>query len=77
MAFSGKPKADITWSKDGKEIKEDAHFSMKYEEEKAILIIDKATVADSATYKLTAKNTEGEVSVDVVVNIEAKQIKPT
>ena len=75
--FPGNPKPVITWSKDGKEIKDDARFAVKCEGDKATLTVKDATEADSGTYKATAKSAAGEVTTDVQVKVEAKQVKPS
>ena len=74
---SGKPAPTVSWAKDGKEIKDGDRFSVKNDGDKATLTIKDATEADTGKYKVTAKSSAGEVTTEVEVKVESKQVKPT
>ena len=75
--FSGTPKPTFTWSFGGKDIQDGGRFSITNVDFEYSLNIKEATEADSGTYKLTAKSSAGEVTMDMEVKVTAKAVKPT
>ncbi|XP_067934437.1 twitchin-like [Watersipora subatra] len=64
----------IKWNKDGNKL--DKHQKVRSEKEKLVLAIDKASRADSGTYKVKLSNDAGEVECPIVIKVVDKPGKP-
>ncbi|KAG1714523.1 Muscle M-line assembly protein unc-89 [Nymphon striatum] len=63
LKISGYPKPQITWYKDGDEIKAGGRFRFLFEDhESSALIIRNAEIGDTGTYTVLARNNLGEVT---------------
>ena len=68
IPFTGNPKPNIKWTKDGEEIERGDHFDVIVKERHAILVIRDVSKLDSGPYSITADN---ELGVDsAVINVQ-------
>ncbi|CAG5119203.1 unnamed protein product, partial [Candidula unifasciata] len=65
------PKPDVTWSKDGKVLKEGGRITLVTEDDLYSLEIEELRETDAGTYRLTAVNSLGEVFSDVAVSVQS------
>lgn len=68
----GEPKATLSWSKDGKAISSGNKYKTAFVDEEATLEILNTEPADSATYKLEAKNKVGQFSTQAKLTVHGE-----
>ncbi|XP_019613602.1 PREDICTED: muscle M-line assembly protein unc-89-like [Branchiostoma belcheri] len=66
----GAPDPQISWYKDGKNIKPSKYFKMSYDGETAELTLDGAFPEDSGVYTCTARNPAGDVSKSAKLTVK-------
>ncbi len=60
IPFTGNPKPNITWTREGERVETGARFQVKTEERHALLTIVDCSRADSGPYTITANNELGQ-----------------
>ena len=63
----GVPPPDVTWSKEGKAVKDGGRFATSSAGEVYSLAISDATESDSGTYRATAVSAAGEVMMIILI----------
>uniref|UniRef100_A0ABL0EK17 Titin n=1 Tax=Rhodnius prolixus TaxID=13249 RepID=A0ABL0EK17_RHOPR len=76
VEFTGFPRPEIVWLKDGKQIVSDKKVSIYTEENTTTLAIYSVDRKDSGTYTVSAVNSAGKTSLDVVLKVIDKPSKP-
>lgn len=69
--MSGRPRPDITWSRDGEVISVDNRIKQEYHNNVAQLTINPVSVYDSGEYKMAASNEAGSVSSSATVDVRS------
>jgi len=69
---AGDPKAQIHWYKNSKEIYSDKHYSLKYQDDVAVCVMDKAELSDAGWYRCEAVNKLGRVETQCTLTVNAK-----
>ncbi|CAG2114682.1 unnamed protein product, partial [Medioppia subpectinata] len=76
IPFTGNPKPNIKWSKEGEEIERGDHFDVIVKERHAILVIRDVSKLDSGPYCITAENELGVDSATINVQISDRPDPP-
>ncbi|XP_012273370.1 obscurin isoform X3 [Orussus abietinus] len=71
VVIKANPLPEVSWTKNGREIRTDDHFEIQTDDEnhKYTLIIKRVELDDAATFKVIAKNYLGEVSKEAVLHV--------
>ncbi|XP_050302710.1 titin-like isoform X2 [Anthonomus grandis grandis] len=69
---AGLPSPILTWSHNGKALKETREIKLQFEGNKSSLIVQEAFPKDAGTYTVTAKNIVGEASSSSVVSVKGR-----
>lgn len=69
MKFSGYPKPQVTWTKDGDDLPSTKHCAIYTDESSTTVAIYSLTKEDSGVYTVTAKNEAGSASVDLNLRV--------
>ncbi|KAJ8980936.1 hypothetical protein NQ317_000946 [Molorchus minor] len=69
---SGLPLPTLTWSHNGKPVKETRELKLQCEDKKATLIIYEAFPKDAGTYQVSAKNIAGEANSSCSVSVKGR-----
>ncbi|KAK3084547.1 hypothetical protein FSP39_015151 [Pinctada imbricata] len=73
----GTPQPVVTWFRDGTKLSNTSKHRSLYDGRVATLKISQTVQEDSGKYEVTAKNTTGEVKVDCLIVVKAKQGPPS
>lgn len=68
--MTGLPTPSCTWQKDGAELKVSKDLSLSFKNGEAVASVKKAVIESSGTYKLIAKNEEGESADEVIAKVK-------
>lgn len=69
VKFFGFPRPEITWKKNKEPITADKHCSIYVDEETSTIAIYNVERRDTATYTVTAMNSAGSASADLVLRV--------
>ncbi|XP_066257895.1 uncharacterized protein [Euwallacea similis] len=69
---AGLPPPTLTWSHNGKPVKETREIKLQYEGNKATLVVLEAFPKDAGTYTVSAKNISGETSSTSTVSVKGR-----
>lgn len=69
VPFTGAPKPDFTWLKDGQPVKESKHVQTDVTNETVVIRVSEATKKDSGRYTLIAENFAGIDKIDIGVKV--------
>jgi len=69
VKFSGYPKPELFWKKNGHDLPSTKHCGIYTEENSTTIAIYSLTKEDSGTYTVTAKNEAGSASVDLILRV--------
>jgi hypothetical protein len=72
VELEGHPKPTVIFYKDGKEIKKDERVKVVEEGDKIVLVIEKTTLKDTASYSVVATNELAQVSQFFNINVHTK-----
>ncbi|XP_038645216.1 coiled-coil domain-containing protein 141 isoform X2 [Scyliorhinus canicula] len=67
---TGFPEPTLTWYKNGQKLTTDQHFKISNKEGKHILFIDKVSDKDAGIYVVRAKNSNGTVSSNAILQVQ-------
>ena len=71
----GEPRADITWSKNGKQLSPDGKkYKVAYDEQVVLLEIATCESSDAAEYSLVAANKVGKVSSQATLTVHGMSV---
>ncbi|KAK6166183.1 hypothetical protein SNE40_022941 [Patella caerulea] len=73
---SGAATGDVTWFKDGKELRQGRQYKLRYDGSMAFLGLTTATQADCGLYECVIKNKGGEVRTSCTLNVENEKREP-
>lgn len=76
IPFSGNPRPNIKWSKEGEEIEKGDHFDLLVQERHATLVIRNASQEDNGPYTIVAENELGVDSATINVVISDRPDPP-
>ena len=74
--FSGKPKPDAVWTRDGKNLAEDVRSTISCNRSSCVLLLDKVTREDRGEYKVKVTNDKGDAEAVVKVLVLDTPGKP-
>ncbi|XP_066996542.2 titin isoform X1 [Anabrus simplex] len=69
---TGLPAPELSWSHNGKPVKETRDLKLNYEHKKASLVISEAFPKDAGTYVVAAKNLAGEATCTCNVSVKGR-----
>ncbi|XP_068917949.1 obscurin isoform X4 [Tenebrio molitor] len=72
VELEGNPKPTVIFYKDGKEIKKDERVKVVEEGDKIVLVIEKTTLKDTASYSVVATNELAQISQFFNINVHTK-----
>ncbi|XP_046579395.1 smoothelin-like isoform X2 [Haliotis rubra] len=72
----GSPEPDISWTKNGRPLRDDCPYNQMYDGRTAKLEIEDVTSDDSGRYECIAGNEAGRVSLDASVAVQVKDKPP-
>ncbi|GCB67613.1 hypothetical protein scyTo_0000750 [Scyliorhinus torazame] len=73
---TGFPEPTLTWYKNGQKLTTDQHFKISNKEGKHILFIDKVSDKDAGIYVVRAKNSNGTVSSNAILQVQGNKERP-
>lgn len=72
VKFTGFPKPEVVWTKNGKSLASTKHCSIYYDEDASTIAIYSLSKVDTGIYTFTARNEAGSVSVDFSLKVIGK-----
>lgn len=76
VKYSGFPKPEVVWTKNGKSLASTKHCSIYYDEYSSTIAIYSLAKVDTGTYTFTARSEAGTASVDFSLKVIDKPSKP-
>lgn len=72
VQIDGVPDPQIEWTKDGKDIRQNADYRSSFHNGVATLTIEETFIEDSATYTLKAQNSLGSAEASARLNVKCE-----